>query len=80
MEGDHKLEIERVDVFKNGQKLVSDVHKGFTGASSSGNTYEVGIEDYETGAAFTVKANVKGDGGRESYGAVFIKKNNLREA
>lgn len=74
MDGDHKLEIERVDVFKNGQKLVSDVHNGFTGASSSGNTYEVDIEDYETGAAFIVKANVKGDGGRESYGAVFINK------
>ncbi|MGQ7870938.1 beta-N-acetylhexosaminidase [Sunxiuqinia sp. sy24] len=72
--GDHRLEIELVEVFKNGQKITEDHHPAFTGGTSKNNVYTFDIDDYETGAAFTIKATVRGDIGNDSYGAVFIKK------
>lgn len=71
--GMYRLEIESVEVFKNGQKITADVHAGFTGGETKNNVYSFDINEYETGAAFTVKARVRGDLGNDSNGAVFIK-------
>ena len=73
-DGAHKLEIEGVSVYKNRQLITEDRHKGETGTSSSENTYSVKINEYETGAEFKIKANVRGDIGNDSQGVVFIKK------
>jgi hexosaminidase len=72
--GDHRLEIDLVEIFKNGNKIAEDDHPAFTGGNSKNNVYTFEIDDYETGAAFTVIAKVRGDVGNDSYGAVFIKK------
>jgi hexosaminidase len=72
--GEHRLEINLVEVFKNGNKITEDDHPAFTGGNSKNNIYTFTIDDYETGAAFTIKAKVRGDIGNDSYGAVFIKK------
>lgn len=71
--GDYRLDIESVEVFKNGNKIAEDVHTGFTGGTAQKNVYKFIIDGYETGAAFTIKARVRGDLGNESNGAVFIK-------
>ncbi|GAB3655747.1 hypothetical protein GCM10028791_27140 [Echinicola sediminis] len=73
-DGKYKLEIAGVQVLKNGNKLVEDIHDGQTGSSSSNNSYKININEYETGAGFTVKAEVRGDLGNDSYGVVFIRK------
>ncbi|SMO81352.1 hexosaminidase [Saccharicrinis carchari] len=71
--GAYRLDIESVEVFKNGNKIAEDVHSGFTGSASQNNVYKFDIDEYETGAAFTIKARVRGDLGNDSHGAVFIK-------
>ena len=71
--GAYRLDIESVEVFKNGNKIAEDVHTGFTGSSSQNNVYTFDIDGYETGAAFTIKARVRGDLGNDSRGAVFIR-------
>jgi hexosaminidase len=68
--GENRLEIEKVEVFKNGNKITEDKHPAFTGEKSKNNIYTFEINDYETGAAFTVKASVYG----KSEGAVFLKR------
>lgn len=73
-EGAHKLEIEGVSVYKNRQLITADKHLGETGSTSNDNTYIIKIDDYETGAEFKIKANVRGDIGNDTYGVVFIKK------
>jgi hexosaminidase len=73
--GTYRLEIESIEVFKNGNKIAEDIHPAYTGSSSKNNTYTFTIDDYETGAAFIIKAMVKGDLGNDSFGAVFIKRN-----
>jgi len=72
--GEHRLEIDLVEVFKNGNKITEDDHPAFTGSNSKNNIYTFTIDDYETGAAFTIRAKVRGDVGNDSYGAVFMKK------
>ncbi len=71
--GTHRLEIEKIEVFKNGDKITEDNHPAFTGGKSKNNIYSFEINNYETGAAFTIKAKVRGDIGNNSNGAVFIK-------
>jgi len=71
--GTHRLEIEIIEVFKNGNKVAEDDHPAFTGGQSKNNIYSFTIDDYETGAAFTIEAQVRGDIGNDSNGAVFIK-------
>ncbi|TKG93815.1 hypothetical protein EYV94_16355 [Puteibacter caeruleilacunae] len=72
--GNYRLDIAGVEIFKNGKKITEDIHEGHTGGSSSNNTYRFKVDAYETGAAFTVKAKVRGDLGKDSYGVVFIKR------
>ena len=72
--GTHRLEIEKIEVFKNGNIIAEDDHPAFTGGKSKNNIYSFEIDDYETGAAFTVKASVRGDIGNDSNGAVFIER------
>jgi hexosaminidase len=73
-EGSYRLDIQSVEVYKNGNKITEDIHDGFTGGQSKNNIYKFTIDQYETGAGFTIKAKVRGDLGNDSYGVVFIKK------
>lgn len=72
-EGNYRLDIQSVEVFKNGNKITEDIHDGFTGGENKNNVYKFTIDEYETGAAFTIKAKVRGDLGNDSNGVVFIK-------
>ena len=65
--------MESVEVFKNGKKVTEDKYFGYTGGTTVDNIYAFDIDDYETGAAFTIRARVKGDWGNYSQGSVFIK-------
>ncbi len=74
IEGTHKLEIQSVEIYKNGNKIAEDLHTGFTGIKSKDNIYKFSIDQYETGASFTIKAMVRGDSGNDSNGVIFIKR------
>ncbi|MNL83308.1 hypothetical protein D3C87_2109210 [compost metagenome] len=50
------------------------MHEGYTGKAAKDNIYKFKINDYETGAAFTVKAKVRGEISNDSSGAVFLRK------
>lgn len=72
--GNYRLDIQSVEVYKNGHKIAEDSHDGFTGGVARNNIYKFNINEYETGAAFTIKAKVRGDLGNDSNGVVFIKR------
>ena len=55
-------------------KITEDEHPAFTGEQAKNNIYSFEINDYETGAAFIIKAKARGDLGNDSNGAVFIKR------
>lgn len=72
-DGDTQLEIEGVTVYKNGHIFTDDTHAGKTGKQAKSNTYSFLVDNYETGAAFKIKANIMGVGGNDSNGVIFIK-------
>ncbi|MCK5774688.1 MAG: family 20 glycosylhydrolase [Bacteroidales bacterium] len=73
IEGRDRLDIEKIEVFKNGHKIAEDKHSAFAGKKNKRNIYSFNIDGYETGAAFSIKATVRGHSGNDSKGAVFIK-------
>lgn len=72
--GTYRLEIQSVEVYKNGHKVAEDIHDGYTGSSVKNNIFKFTIDEYETGAAFKIKAKVRGDLGNDSNGVIFLKK------
>jgi hexosaminidase len=72
-EGSSRLDIESVEILKNGKKIAKDEHVGYSGEDSSDNMYTFEIDDYETGAAFTMQAKVRGATDKDSNGKVFIR-------
>ena len=72
--GRQRLEIDGIEVVKNGQQVVAkDIHHGFTGSQHKNNQYTVTIKGFETGASYKIRAQVYGDTGTDSNGAVFIR-------
>ncbi|WP_316815247.1 beta-N-acetylhexosaminidase [Pedobacter nyackensis] len=69
VKGTSGLNIQSIEIFKNGKKIGEDIHEGFAGPTAKDNIYKFNISDYETGAAYLVKAKVRG---KDSSGAVFI--------
>lgn len=72
-DGDAQLQIEGISVYKNGNIIADDVHIGKAGKQAETNTYSFKVDNYETGAAFKIKANIKGIGGNDSNGVLYIK-------
>jgi hexosaminidase len=72
--GRQRLVIDGIEVVKNGQQVVAkDIHQGSTGSQHKNNQYTVSIKGYETGASYKIRAQVYGDTGTDSNGAVFIR-------
>lgn len=65
------LNIQSVEVYKNGKKIEEDIHSGLAAESAKDNIYKFSIKDYETGAVYLIKAKVSG---KDTRGGVFLKK------
>jgi hexosaminidase len=74
MGGSNGLDIKSIEVFKNNIKIAEDNHPAFTKTNSRNNIYSFEIDNYETGAAYTIKANIRGNFGNDSKGVVFLKR------
>ena len=74
MEGSNGLDIKNVVIFKNNIKITEDNHPAFTKTNSRNNIYSFEIDNYETGAAYIIKANIRGNFGNDSKGVVFLKR------
>ena len=71
--GKDPLEIQGITVYKNGSIIADDMHTGSIGEKTEDNVYIFEIDDYETGAAYQIRANIKGIEGVDSNGVIFIK-------
>jgi hexosaminidase len=72
--GVSRLDMTKVLLKKNDILLTKDVHKGYAGSSSVANQYFLDVEDYETGAAFTIQCSVFADHNKNSNGFIYMKK------
>ncbi|AQT69556.1 Beta-hexosaminidase [Anaerohalosphaera lusitana] len=73
--GAHRLDLNWVSLLVDGKEIARDEHPGQTGGSNKDNIYTVTIDDYEPAAEYTIKAEVRSDGGTDSTGDITIKRN-----
>lgn len=72
-DGDNSMEIRGIKILKNGKEVAADSHRGSSKTSLEENVFAFSIDDYETGAAFTIQANAVGVGGTDTNGVIVIK-------
>lgn len=72
--GAKQLDIASVELMLNGAVLYSDKHEGFTGGKSSKNIYTLKLKDFAFNSDYQLRFKVRGNGGNNSTGSIFIKK------
>jgi hexosaminidase len=70
--GAHRLDIAWVAILADGKEIGRDTHEGHTGATDTGNDYVIVVPEVNSGEKFTLKAQVKSDGGTDSNGTIVI--------
>lgn len=69
--GRHRLDIRNVRLI-NGDLELLDEHFGFTGGAQRDNVWEFAIPQESPSVGWRLIANVKGDGGNDSYGTITV--------
>jgi len=70
LEGKNALEIQSVELLKNGKRIAKDRHYGLSGDILSNVVYSLKVKEHDTKASYQLKAMVKGDSGTDSTGSV----------
>jgi hexosaminidase len=73
VDGNSKLEIEKIMVFKNNSIFSDDINMQILSDENNVVTYQFEVDNYETGTEYTVKAKVKTQNGNDSNGVIFLK-------
>jgi hypothetical protein len=71
--GAYRLAIRSVELLVDGKVVAADQHAGVTGAVNSGNTYILDIPQFAPGTAYTLRAEVRSEGGTDSSGEIQIR-------
>ena len=73
--GTHRLDFRNVALLDaSGTVLGKDDQPGHTGVSASHNVYRFKIANHSPGAQYVLRAEIKGDGGTDSYGDISVAK------
>ena len=72
--GRRRLDIAAVELLKNGEVIVRDEHLGFAGKPSKDNTFTLPLKDYAFNTRYQVRMKVRGLGGEDTKGTVFLRK------
>lgn len=71
-EGGNRLDIQWAELLENGKVVARDEHEGTTGGRNENNTYQFALPQFTPGAKYTLRANVRADGGSDSNGDIFV--------
>lgn len=70
--GLHRMDIDKVELLKNGKVIHTDAHPGITGGQSTDNVYLFSIKTIKSGAKYTLRATLHSDGGTDSNGTISL--------
>ena len=70
--GRHRLDIAWVSLLEDGKEIARDTHDGRTGVADVANSYVVAVPQMKDGAKYSIRAQVRSDGGTDSNGQVFV--------
>ena len=71
--GGCRLDMKDVVLLANGVEAARDGHEGRTGGSNVDNIYTLAVPAQKAEAKYTLKANVRSDGGTDSNGEVLVR-------
>ena len=71
-DGEHRLEIRKLELLVNGVAVAVDQHDGFTGADNRDRDYHLKMPVLPEGASVQLRAEVRADGGHDSSGDVLL--------
>ncbi len=69
--------IEQVTLLENGKEISRDIHNGFVGWISHNNVYKLTLRARKDNASYNIRVKLRGDGGTDSYGSVWLSKGPL---
>ncbi|MBI9016454.1 MAG: alpha-N-acetylglucosaminidase [Phycisphaerae bacterium] len=69
-----RLDIESVELLKNGEVVAVDKHKGATGNDHVNNDYQLQLKEVAFGTKYEIRAKVRSDGGNDSFGYICLTK------
>ncbi|MDQ2687199.1 MAG: beta-N-acetylhexosaminidase [Armatimonadota bacterium] len=70
--GAQRLDIAWAELLQNGQPVARDEHAGLTGGATKDNVYHLPLPTFPAGAKYTLRAQVRADGGNDSNGDIFV--------
>jgi hexosaminidase len=68
--GDNGLTIVSLALLENGHEIARDNHAGFTGVEQRKPVYVLDLPAFKQDAHYSLQANVRGEGGKDSHGSV----------
>ena len=69
-----KLVVRKVELLRNGARVAQDDHEGETGGRHLRNIWRLPVTGHQPGAKYTLRAEVKPDGGTDSSGGISIER------
>ena len=73
--GRHAVETGAVRLYRGSERISMEDERGWTGADHWNNSYTLYLDEYEEDASYTIEANLRGDGGSDSTGSVYMNMN-----
>ncbi len=70
--GRHAAVTKRAQIMMNGNLVGSSGHNGWTGADHFNNAYHLSLNTFQEGAEYTIRIQMKTDGGNDSNGSVYM--------
>ncbi|MEZ0324403.1 MAG: beta-N-acetylhexosaminidase [Fimbriimonas sp.] len=70
--GDHRLNIQGVQLLEDGKMISADDHEGFTGHNDIKNTFKLTAPTLKATSKYSIKAKVRADGGSDSNGDIYL--------
>lgn len=70
--GDHRLDIDWVEILENGEVLQRVEHRGQAGSVNRDNSYRIKLPSIRRDAKYTLRASIRSDGGNNSNGDIYF--------
>lgn len=71
-QGAHGLAIKGVRLLLDGRQVAEDIHRGYAGAGTNANVYDLKLDTYKLGGRYEVVATVASNGGIDSSGDIWL--------
>lgn len=71
--GNHRLDVEWVELLRAGSTVARDEHFGRTGIENVANRWRLPVAEYAQGARYTLRASIRSAGGTDSNGEVWVR-------